>query len=73
MSDFNSKHNRAVWFDIPVRDLDRSAAFYAAVLGVRVDKESADSLHRAARFPRDHSRQRRQLRRAAFEYGCVKR
>ncbi len=40
MSDFNSKYNRAVWFDIPVADLDRSAAFYSAVLGVRVTKES---------------------------------
>jgi len=39
MSDFNSLHNRAVWFDIPVADLDRSAAFYAAVLGIKVHKE----------------------------------
>ena len=28
MSDLNSLHNRAVWFDIPVADLDRAAAFY---------------------------------------------
>ena len=40
MGDFNSKYNRAVWFDIPVADLDRAAAFYTAVLGVRVDKET---------------------------------
>ena len=40
MSDLNSKHNRAVWFDIPVADLDRAQKFYAAVLGVRVSKES---------------------------------
>jgi uncharacterized protein len=39
MGDFNSKHNRAVWFDIPVADLDRGAWFYAAVLGVGVNKE----------------------------------
>lgn len=39
MSDFNSKHNRAVWFDVPVADLDRAAAFYGAVLGVPVHKE----------------------------------
>ncbi len=39
MSDFNSAHNRAVWFDIPVVELDRAAAFYAAVLGVEVHKE----------------------------------
>jgi predicted enzyme related to lactoylglutathione lyase len=40
MSDFNSANNRAVWFDIPVADLDRAARFYSAVLGVRVDKET---------------------------------
>ena len=40
MSDFNSQNNRAVWFDIPVADLDRAANFYRAVLGVRVDKET---------------------------------
>lgn len=39
MSDLNSAHNRLVWFDIPVADLDRSAAFYAAVLGIKVHKE----------------------------------
>jgi predicted enzyme related to lactoylglutathione lyase len=39
MSDWNSKNNRAVWFDIPVADLDRAAKFYAAVLGVGVPKE----------------------------------
>ena len=42
MSDMNSAHNRAVWFDIPVADLDRAAAFYRAVLGVKVDKSSFD-------------------------------
>ena len=40
MGDFNSQNNRAVWFDIPVADLDRAVAFYRAVLGVRVDKET---------------------------------
>ena len=39
MSDYNSQHNRAVWFDIPAADLDRAAAFYAAVLGIKVQKE----------------------------------
>ena len=39
MSTYNSQHNRAVWFDIPVADLDRAAKFYAAVLGVKVSKE----------------------------------
>ena len=42
MSDYNSRHNRAVWFDIPVSDLDRAATFYAAVLGVGVTKEAID-------------------------------
>lgn len=39
MTDLNSQHNRAVWFDIPVADLDRSAAFYAAVLNIPVHKQ----------------------------------
>jgi predicted enzyme related to lactoylglutathione lyase len=42
MSELNTKHNRAVWFDIPVVDLDRANAFYAAVLGIRVDKAEFD-------------------------------
>src|SRR5689334_1042862 len=37
MSEFNSRHNRAVWFDIPVANLDRAAAFYRAVLGCGVE------------------------------------
>ena len=39
MSDFNSQNNRAVWFDIPVSDLDRAAIFYSAVLDVKVNRE----------------------------------
>jgi predicted enzyme related to lactoylglutathione lyase len=39
MSEFNTQHNRAVWFDIPVADLDRAVNFYRAVLAVRIDKE----------------------------------
>ena len=39
MSDLNFRHNRAVWFDIPVSDLDRASAFYEAVLGLRVHRE----------------------------------
>jgi uncharacterized protein len=42
MSDLNAKHNRAVWFDIPVADLDRAAAFYRAVLGIAVQKHEFD-------------------------------
>lgn len=37
MSDFNTLHNRAVWFDIPVAELQRAADFYSAVLAVKVD------------------------------------
>jgi hypothetical protein len=40
VGDLNYQHNRAVWFDIPVADLDRSQAFYAAVLGVGVSRET---------------------------------
>jgi uncharacterized protein len=43
MSDFNSTHNRAVWFDIPVADLDRAAAFYRGVLGIKVEKSQFDN------------------------------
>ena len=39
MSDLNSAHNRLVWFDIPVADLDRAAEFYRAVLGIPVQRE----------------------------------
>ena len=42
MSDLNSTHNRAVWFDIPVADLDRAAAFYRAVLSIKVTKSDFD-------------------------------
>ena len=33
--------NQFVWVDIPVNDLDRAIVFYAAVLGEKVKKESA--------------------------------
>jgi hypothetical protein len=39
MSDMNSMTNRAVWFDIPVADLDRAATFYRAVLDIAVHME----------------------------------
>ena len=39
MSDFNSQHNRAVWFDIPVADLERAASFYRAVLAISIHRE----------------------------------
>jgi predicted enzyme related to lactoylglutathione lyase len=31
--------DRVVWFDMPVADLDRATAFYAAMLGLKVHKE----------------------------------
>jgi uncharacterized protein len=34
------KHGNLVWFEIPVADLDRAAAFYAAVLGCKIEKFS---------------------------------
>jgi predicted enzyme related to lactoylglutathione lyase len=43
MTDFNSLHNRVVWFDIPVTNLDRAVKFYAAVLGIKVHKEQFDN------------------------------
>jgi hypothetical protein len=39
MSDYNSQHNRAVWFDIPVADLERAASFYRAVLATQMHRE----------------------------------
>ena len=42
MSDFNRDNNRAVWFDIPVVDLDRATSFYSVVLAVKVEKQSFD-------------------------------
>ncbi|HZQ60883.1 MAG TPA: VOC family protein [Casimicrobiaceae bacterium] len=43
MSDANSM-NRAVWLDIPVADLDRAIAFYAAVLGIEVHREKFENV-----------------------------
>jgi predicted enzyme related to lactoylglutathione lyase len=39
MGELNSKINRAVWFDIPVADLERAADFYRAVLNIDVQVE----------------------------------
>jgi uncharacterized protein len=44
MSDLNRNHNRAVWFDIPVSDLDRAASFYQAVLNCGVSTESFEDI-----------------------------
>jgi len=45
MSDMNSTQNRAVWFDIPVKDLDRAAAFYRAVLAIKVEKSQFENFN----------------------------
>jgi len=42
MSELNTRHNRAVWFDIFVVDLKRATAFYSAVLGVGVEEAAFD-------------------------------
>ncbi len=44
MSETNTINNRAVWFDIPVSDLDRAVAFYKAVLAIDVHKQDFDGL-----------------------------
>ena len=43
MSDLNALHNRTVWIDIPVADLDRAASFYRAVLNLKVHKEQLEN------------------------------
>lgn len=40
MGDLNSRHNRAVWFDLYVDDLERASDFYAAVLAITVHRET---------------------------------
>lgn len=39
MTDFNAENNRAVWFDIPVADLDRAQNFYESILDIKVHRE----------------------------------
>ena len=38
MTDFNAEKNVAVWFDLPVADLDRAVEFYSGVLANKVSK-----------------------------------
>lgn len=40
MSEQESTPHRAVWFDIPVADLDRAVAFYREVLACGIQKEA---------------------------------
>ncbi len=44
MSEQNTHGNRVVWFDLPVKDLNRAAAFYGAVLKIKVDRESGGGM-----------------------------
>ena len=44
MSDFNTQNNRAVWFDIPVDELDRAVDFYRNVLAIQVAVESFNDM-----------------------------
>ena len=39
MSDFNQTHNRVVWCDVPVADLDRASAFYSKVLDIDISTQ----------------------------------
>lgn len=39
MGELNGKINKAVWFDIPVSDLDRASDFYGAVLDIKIHRE----------------------------------
>ncbi|APV50075.1 glyoxalase [Betaproteobacteria bacterium GR16-43] len=45
MSELNAKHNRTVWVDIPVADLDRAAKFYNAVLALPIHKVAANGVN----------------------------
>lgn len=42
MSDFSTEHNRVVWFDLEVNDLERAVAFYKAVLAIDIRIEEYD-------------------------------
>ena len=44
MTELNSAHNRVVWCDIPVADLDRACTFYRGVLAIDVDKMAFDDM-----------------------------
>ena len=39
------QHNRVVWCDIPVSDLDRATSFYSQLLDIPVTKESFQEIH----------------------------
>lgn len=39
MSNWSSQYNRAVWFEIPVSDLERASAFYRATLALKLQPQ----------------------------------
>lgn len=45
MAQLNPQHNQFVWVDIPVADLDRAIAFYAAVLAAPVTHAGGPGFH----------------------------
>lgn len=44
MTDFNTEHNRIVWCDIPVVDLDRAIHFYSQMLNADIEKTQYEDL-----------------------------
>ena len=48
----HSPRSAAVWFELPVRDLDGATAFYEAVLAARLNRETMAG-HDIAVFPYD--------------------
>lgn len=55
MSDLNSKHNRFVWTDIAVADLDRACRFYEAVAGIACHREKYENFEFAVLDHKDGS------------------
>jgi len=45
--------NRVVWFEIPVRDLDRACTFYESLFGETLRRESMGAAVQLAVFPHD--------------------
>ena len=39
MKELNREHNRVVWFDLPVADLERAVKFYRSLLAIEVSIE----------------------------------
>jgi predicted enzyme related to lactoylglutathione lyase len=48
----DNPHNRIVWCDIPVKNLDRAVKFYSQVLGLKIEKQSFPGMEFAP-FPHE--------------------